>query len=286
MTCKEIQRQLGSFVDGELDSESHKTITAHVEGCELCRKELDAIQSLATHLAAPSPAEVPENLWTAIEERLNAEKHSGKPSIAPQKSRIPFRAAAMIALAVGVGSLVLIWADKSVNKAEASPINFGIILDTLPVDAEVAFRKFLELYEAKEIHPREAKRLAPKLNFGMPEDLPGGFRRKSTFALNFGGSPGIVARYERQGEFLVAIFHATVFEEDYGTHRDYPCVVGKHRGQKVEVGAWSLVHVTDPTTCHCVLSRLDESTELPDVLSAVAPGSIGNMKHHHGGTEH
>ena len=30
-------------------------------------------------------------------------------------------------------------------------------------------------------------------------------------------------------------------------------------------------HLTDPTTCHCVLSKLSDTTGLPEVLAAVAP---------------
>jgi hypothetical protein len=286
MNCETIQEQLGGYVDGELRSEAQEVITTHVAGCHACRRELRTLQSLAADLAKPPDADVPENLWAAVEKRLDAEQTPARRSRAAWRHRVPFRAAAMLALVVGVGALVVVWSDRSVSKAQASPINFGIILDTLPLDAEEAFRKFLVLYQAEKIRPSEAKRLAPELNFDMPETLPGGFRCEEAYALQFGESTGIAARYDRQGEFLVTIFHRAVFEEDFGTHRDYPCVVGKHRGHKVEVGDWKLVHVTDPTTCHCVLSRLDEATELPGVLSAVAPGSTGNTKHDHGSSGH
>lgn len=286
MNCETVQQQLGAHLDGELAAEARQVLTAHVAACQSCREELEALQSLASDLAEPSRADVPENLWAAIERRLDVEQPTARRNRAAWRARVPFRAAAMIALVVGIGALAVVWSDRSVSKAEASPINFGIILDMLPLDAEEAFRKFLVLYEAEDIRPSEAKRLAPELNFEVPETLPGGFRRQATYALRFGDSAGIAARYDRPGEFLVAIFHATRFAEDYGTHKDYPCVVGKHCGQKVEVGEWKLVHVTDPTTCHCVLSRLDEATELPDVLSAVAPGAGGGTKHDHGSSGH
>ncbi len=282
MSCETTREQLGAYVDGELVPKQRDALVTHVAACRSCRRELEALQSLAVDLAKPPATDVPENLWAAIEKRLDAEQAPTRPGRAAWRSRVPLRAAAMIALVVGVGALAVVWSDRSGSEAQASPINFGIILDTLPLDAEEAFRKFLVLYEAEEIRPSEAKRLAPKLNFDMPETLPGGFRRKAAYALRFGNAAGVAARYDRPGEFLVAIFHATVFEEDFGTHEDYPCVVGEHCGQKVEVGEWKLVHVTDPTTCHCVLSRLDEATELPGVLSAVAPGSNGSTQHDHG----
>jgi len=64
--------------------------------------------------------------------------------------------------------------------------------------------------------------------------------------LLFGAHPGVAATYDRDGEFLGTVLHAAVQQEDFGTHRDYECVVGKHRGHKVEVGEWMLVHLTGP----------------------------------------
>ena len=284
MNCENIENHLGAYVDGELESQAQVRVEAHFAECRSCRGELETLQSLAAGLAEPPTVDVPENLWAAIEKRLDAEHVPAGPVHTTWRSRIPIRTAAMIALVFGVGALVTIWSERSVSKAQASPVNFGIILDTLPLDAEKAFRKFLVLYQAEEIRPSEAKRHAPKLNFEIPETLTGGFRCRAVYTLRFGDSPGVAARYDRPGEFLVTIFHPSVFEEDFGTHRDYPCVIGKHRGRKVEVGDWKLVHVTDPTTCHCVLSRLNEVTELPAVLSSVAPGSSGNMRHDHGST--
>jgi hypothetical protein len=84
----------------------------------------------------------------------------------------------------------------------------------------------------------------------------------------------------RDGELVGVIFHPPVLKEQFGTHDDRDCVIGKHRGHAVEVGEWSLVHVTDPTTCHCVLSRLDHERELADVLPLVAPPTAGQPHRH------
>ncbi|MBK8270645.1 MAG: hypothetical protein IPK83_21010 [Planctomycetes bacterium] len=120
----------------------------------------------------------------------------------------------------------------------------------------------------------EAKKIASHLNFEIPPELPGGFRFEMSHILQFGGETGVAARYSRDGEFLGAIFHRPIQREEFGTHKDYECVVGKHRGHAVTVGEWKLVHLTDATTCHCVLSRLDETTELPPVMAKIAPNSI------------
>jgi len=176
--------------------------------------------------------------------------------------------AAAVVFAVGIGLLA---ATLSAPEAQASTVHFEVLLDALPLDARKAFRKFLLLYDAKEIAPAAAADLAPDLNFALPGVLPGGFRLQQVYALRFGEQPGLAASYDRDGEFLGVIFHQPVRVEQFGTHKDYDCVVGKHRGHEVKVGDWRLVHLTDPTTCHCVLSKLSDTTGLPEVLAAVAP---------------
>lgn len=168
--------------------------------------------------------------------------------------------------------------------AEAATVNFSVLLDGLSVDAETAFREFVRQYNGRRVTAAEARRHASQLNFDIPATLPGGFELDEVFALTIGDAPAAAATYRRSGEFLGTIFHRAIHPEDYGTHRDHPCVIGEHRGHRVEVGEWRLIHVTDATTCHCVLSRLDERTELPPILDLVAPGAGGSPTGHgHGG---
>ena len=161
--------------------------------------------------------------------------------------------------------------------------SLNVLLDALPHDARAAFTKFLEHYDARESSLVEARRHAPKLNYDVPDVLPGGFVRKSLHTFQFGEVPGVAATYDRGGEFLAVVFHRPVSKEHYGPRREYPCMIGRHKGHKVGVGEWKLVHLTDPTTCHCLLSKLDEETELPAVMAAIAPevSGMGPCDHDH-----
>lgn len=291
MTCNEVQTQIGLYVDGELSDRDRAAVDAHVAECGACRRELFDLKNLEAALAGGKALDVPGTLWASIAARLEAgaaQSASGQRSDEPAApspaagaalhrprrsvgSRLrsgPWSLAALLALAVGLGFFAATWTGSA---ARAEGVNFSVLLDSLPLDAEKAFRKFLVLYRGEIATPVEAKRYAPGLRFALPETLPGGFRLQEVYTLKFGNHPGVAATYDRNGEFLGAIFHPPVQREDFGTHRDYECVVGKHRGHKVEVGQWKLVHLTDPTTCHCVLSRLDENTELPPIMAAVAP---------------
>lgn len=280
MACRPFNQWIGPYVDGELPAADREGLEDHLKSCAACRQELARQRDLASKLSVRAAVTLPDALWPAIERRLaKTDAPPGRRCVRPVRMRrTPLALAAALVMAVGLGLFGAAWSE---TRAQASPLNFGVLLDALPLDAPKAFRKFLVYYSARELAPVNAKIFAPELNFELPETLPGGFRLDTVYGMHFGSEPGIAARYLRNGEFMAAIFHRPVQQEDFGTHRDRPCVIGQHRGHKVQVGEWKLVHLTDPTTCHCVLSRLDEETELPEVLAAVAPDSSPSAAHQH-----
>ena len=285
MVCEEIHELLGLYSDGELAADQAARVDQHVAVCAACRSELDELRMLSESLAARGEFAVPHELWPAIERRLDTEKTAVKP---PRHlwRRFPiglrFAAAAAIALLLGAVGFGLLSVERS---ASASEINFAVLLDTLPFDVDAAFERFVKQYKGERSTPEQAQRFASSLNFAVPSELDGGFRLKDVFILRIGFQRGVAARYDRQGEFLAAIFHPPVRKEDFGSHRDFECVVGEHRGHAVSVDGWTMVHVTDPTTCHCVLSRLDQS-HLPPILQAVAPDLAETADHAHGSSSH
>jgi len=273
MNCQTARESLGAYVDGELPSSVRAEVSAHLAECPECAVELKSLRSVAIAFAHPPAAFVPERLWGEIERRLDdaAVKSQVRPSGFARSRRYAF--AAGILLAVGLGTGWLFWNGDGVSAAKASSVDFSALLDAISIDPSAAFEKFLEKYGAHSASSVEAKRMASQLDFEIPDTLPGGFRLEKAYTLTFGDEPGAAARYARNGEFLGVIFHRPVQREHFGTHKDYDCVIGQHHGHAVAVGDWKLVHLTDPTTCHCVLSKLDEERELPAVLTAVAPRS-------------
>ncbi len=282
MDCPAVRDLLGPFLDDELPATRRAAVEAHLAACRRCADALTALKSVTSRLTEPGSITVPEALWPAIAERLDraapadrvapTERHPPAPVSPGRFFRRSWATAAGIALAVGLSLLGALWlVGGSAAPARAATIDFGILLDALPLDAKKAFRKFLIQYDARETTAHNARTAARHLDFAIPETLPGGFRLEQVYTLRFGRNPGVAAAYTRGDEFLATIFHKPVRREDYGGHRDYPCVVGQHRGHKVVVGQWKLVHLTDETTCRCVLSTLDEDQELPAVMAAVAP---------------
>ncbi len=59
MECQAVQAQLSAWLDQELDAAAGAALSAHVEGCEACRREwrqLTALDAALGNLAAPVPS--------------------------------------------------------------------------------------------------------------------------------------------------------------------------------------------------------------------------------------
>jgi len=283
MRCERVERQLGRYIDGELRNAERDQIETHLELCASCQAEASVLREMAQSIAARTFVNVPGSLWARIEQRLDDARPAPSANRPGQHTRLrgaPWAIAAGVVLAIGLGMFGL--SSVNTTAARATTVDFSVLLDALPLDAQKAFRKFLVRYEAKSTTPVAAKRIAPALNFETPAVLPGGFKLQSLFEIRIGNATGIAAAYDRDGEFLAAVFHAPMRHEQFGSHENYPCVIGEHCGHKVQVGEWKLVHLTDPTTCHCLLSRLDEDTEIPAIMKAIAPNSpAGPTAHEH-----
>lgn len=279
MECCEFKCKLGTFLDGELSPSERAVVEQHCASCPDCQSELAELRDLADGIAdVPTPT-TPPLIWSAISRRLDQQSpNPARTGLRPTTWwRRPLSLAAMIAFAVSLGWLGL---SQWETKATASTVNFAVLLDGLSFDPRGAFDKFVRHHGGRPATVETARRHASQLDFEIPKELPGGFVLSSLYVLEFGNDPGVAAAYTRNEEFLAAIFHAAVKQESFGTHKDLPCVVGEHHGHKVEVGQWKLVHVTDSTTCHCVLSQLDETSGLSPILMAVAPRSVGGSLHH------
>jgi len=287
MCCEQIERLLGRLIDGELTGSARDEVVAHLQTCPSCRTEHAELERITSELAKPVAAEIPELLWPAIERRLLGGHQESIPA-APihgadrrfgtgrrfgagqvRRRAIPWAIAASVVLVIGLGMFGLSSSDSS---AQASTIDFGVLLNALPLDARKAFTRFLVRYDARPTTPIGAKRAAPELNFDTPQTIAGGFELQDVYELRIGKTVGIAVSYERDGEFLAAVFHAPMKHGSFGSHQNYACVVGKHCGHKVQIGEWKLVHLTDSSTCHCLLSRQDEK-RFPEIMAAIAPDS-------------
>lgn len=283
MDCNTARMNLGAYLDGELPDGEAARLRKHVETCQACSAELDELRALIGKLEtadAESPP-VPASLWDAIEARLEHPVRPVRSLRLMSWMRRPLAMAASVAFLIGSAVFLTVWLSPTAQVAQATVVDYSILLDGVASDVERAFQRFTTHYGGQRVDPASVAECAPGLRFALPAEMAGGFRRQEVYTLRFGDAPGVAARYTRGQEPLFVFFHPPVDKELLGVHRESDCHVAGRPGYCVETGPWRLIHFTDPTTCHCILSTLADS-ELDAVMAAVSPDFhlySGNRSH-------
>jgi anti-sigma factor RsiW len=150
MDCDAQKKQLGPYLDDELRPEARHAVEAHLAACPACRTEYESLHSVAVAFNPRGSIAVPQALWGSIEARLDraSVNTAQRPAtgIMWRLFRRPLTAAASIVLVVGLGVLGFSWLGDGSSTADASVIDFSVLLDALPADPREAFRKFLIHY--------------------------------------------------------------------------------------------------------------------------------------------
>jgi len=105
MKCKQVQRRLNAYLDGELPAEMRQALETHLYGCSACARELASHQELRLLMDEPPAATVPEGFARLVRESASRHAVPVRPRAEPEVWRvypIPMRAAAMLALGAGL----------------------------------------------------------------------------------------------------------------------------------------------------------------------------------------
>ncbi len=276
MNCQECRDQLWLLLDRELPAEQAAATNEHLRTCGECAAEFARNRAVATSLdtLAEPIDRPPADLWAAIETQLPGTAamaaRPGRRRRLVHLGRRSLAAAAALLLALGSFSWLLVSLSPAPQQAVAA-VDYSLLLQNVDEGPDAAIARFLEHHQAVAIAASQAWAVGRELSFAIPQTLPTGHVFEQAYRLDFAGAPAIAVRYRRDGEPLVAFFHRSALPHKTGLHNSMPCEVNGQHGHHVEAGDWRLVHFADPSTCHCVLSRLDLERELPGVLRSLAP---------------
>jgi hypothetical protein len=278
MSCSRISEQLGAYLDSELPAEQAKAVRSHLADCARCEAELAALTELSEQLehcaAAGSRVRAPAEIWSAIERRLDNPSDSPPLPVYSKPGRIsrflhrPMALAASLAVFLGIGVLFTTVLDRASPVAHAATIDYRILMDGVASDVRGCIDRFLAHYKAEPIHRTAAHAETPHLSFDLPDALPAGYRFAQAYSFKLGHSKAIAATYENESTPLFLIFHPA--GDNVASAQGTSCKIGDLRAGQIEAGPWTLIHVMDDTTCHCVLSTLD-GADLEAVVWAVSP---------------
>lgn len=272
MDCEDIRSRLGQFFDSELEPGLRDGVERHLPNCTACRTELDAIESMARGLAAPPNATVPDDLWNSIEKRLDAETSPTQPSamtahtVAPTRWR-PLASAAAIVFVVGLAYLTTILPGTS-QTAQAKSFDFAPLLNRVGDDLGAGLQALIDAYGGREITLEQAAK-EMKIRVHPPDILPGGMTLVSTHMVNMLNHESLAFHFVGPNDQLLVMQCPAGMMKEYGNRECLACQVDQRPGQVVREGAWSLFHVESENVCICIVSTMDQETELPELMRAL-----------------
>ncbi len=103
MDCKETQKFIHAYLDGEFDEHDRVAMSAHLQGCEGCRKTARMEGAFRRTLKdLHQPVTAPPRLRAAVRQRLDVEDQAGRRKKIWRWVVVPVAAAALVLVAVQV----------------------------------------------------------------------------------------------------------------------------------------------------------------------------------------
>jgi len=108
MKCSQIRKKLSAFSDGEVSEEEKQLISEHLESCDLCRKESEALSQVSDVLGIMDEVQVSPFFIAHLKQKIAEQKAKGRvhlPFMAwIRRALIPIAATAFIFLSFLAGS--------------------------------------------------------------------------------------------------------------------------------------------------------------------------------------
>ena len=105
MKCRQAQRRVGAYLNGELSPRASAQLSEHLKQCSRCAEGLAREQDLRRLLDSLAEPSVPAGFATSVRRQAEAWAARARPRAAPSGSRLGpalARAAAMLAVAFSV----------------------------------------------------------------------------------------------------------------------------------------------------------------------------------------
>jgi anti-sigma factor RsiW len=289
MICQQTKARLGELLDGELAAERRVGIERHLRECPDCRAAYNSLRELADALGRsgrewpatggqPAPqtrAVTPpvEEIWSAIERRLDDEPAA--PCTERNRQPAPIRfphwralaSAAALALAIGLGWVLL--SNPATSVAYAGQIDFRPLLERANGDIKAGIDALLAAHGGRPVTRSEAA-AQMRIRIHAAERLPHGLVLQAMYMLSLGRDhTSLALHYQGPAGQLLLLQCPPGVRRNYGGPECLPCRIGSTDGHITRMGPLRLVHFESENVCVCVVSTLDENSELPAVLDAV-----------------
>ena len=233
--CRQVERKLSPFIDGELEELERLGLERHLESCAACRQELELLTEASGLLREEGRSVPAPPPWEAVRRTLAA---SGKPrSIWKRWLGFDRAIAASIGLLALAGLLFAVvrgeWppgTERTAGRVDERRVQ----LAGLP-----GLKGFLADHRAQEV---DAADLDERLDFSphVAEELPGGFRLHTAYVVHDRCSAGSCLIYRRGDELVTLLQHPPSHPVSWRSGNLVDCTVAglacrKARGPGIEI---------------------------------------------------
>jgi hypothetical protein len=178
MNCEQVRERLSSYHDGELDESVRLEVSAHLEGCPGCKRELQAFRgmsSLFERWEPPASLTDAERGWEQIKRQLHPSESARGSESPGQSSRMKlnwatYLVAAMVLLAAGV-TMSLMWPTHATH--ERTDLDLNRFVADFAEDPQVAQERLLANFEGRPATVDEVVEVfkkSPSIVDGLPAD--------------------------------------------------------------------------------------------------------------------
>ncbi len=140
MKCKEAQKRLSAYQDGEVTSREGERITSHLQVCRICRAEFAKLEGLWQALETHPEIQLEPGFYGGIIKKIN--KSNGRPSVFDLRGVYQlFSSAAGCTLIVG-GILIGTFLGNFIAGSDLFPFRHTVTAKAEEAIEMVSFRAF------------------------------------------------------------------------------------------------------------------------------------------------
>ena len=150
MRCHSCRDNLSAFLDGELSVEVTARVEEHLEGCDSCRRELEALRGIDTALDALGDLEPVSDFTERVLRRIAAEGEGEKAVRvhAPARGRrVTWKMAASLAAAACIAAAVLVTLHLAGNGGDVVTDPPPTVIAELDMFAEMELLSDMDVIE-------------------------------------------------------------------------------------------------------------------------------------------
>lgn len=266
--CEHIRFRLGECLDNEADAVTRAEAEAHLAACAACSEEYRRVRALGAALAAVLRRGAPRaELWASVAHRLDRQTAVRRRRfLAPAAAR---RLASAAAVVLAIGLALFAFSGPGSAVAQAAQVDFRPLLAQTDGDIGAGIQALMQAHGGRPI-PLERARQCMKVRVHAPDRLPAGLRLDGLYLLNMGRSHRSLGFHFAgpRGQLLLLQCPPGI-QKRYGAHECMACSAGGREGQVVRAGALRLMHFESENVCICVVSSLDEDTDLTAALESI-----------------